>query len=245
VNDLVIGWVHPGEVHTAFMDSVLRTVAHDQQSGSNRIVGWNGVQCSANVSAGRNALVDWFLDESPAEWLIQIDTDMVWSPDAVHRLLAVADAEHAPIVGGLCFGLEADTGAIFPTLYDLGGTEEKLEFLRHRTFPFADLYRVTGTGAAFLLVHRSVFETFRKRDFSKPYPYFQEMDLGGMRCGEDVTFCLRAGELGFPVHVNTNVHIGHINPQVVTIIAYMMQLHIQEQRAANQQQLADQETANG
>jgi hypothetical protein len=31
----------------------------------------------------------------------------------------------------------------------------------------------------------------------------------------------------------------------VTINAYMMQLHIQEQRAAKQQQLADQETANG
>lgn len=234
MNDLVIGWVHPGEVHTAFMDSILRTIAYDMQQGGSRIAGWNGIQCSANVSAGRNALVDWFLDESPAEWLMQIDTDMIWEPDAVHRLLKVADPKHAPIVGGLCFGIEADTGTIFPTLYDLGGSEEKLEFLRHRTFEWADLYRVTGTGAAFLLVHRSVFEAFRRRDFNVAYPYFQEMDLQGMRCGEDVTFCLRAGELGLPVHVNTNVQIGHIKPQVVTVNAYMVQLSIQEQRAARQ-----------
>lgn len=243
MEDTIVGWVHPGELHAMFVDSYLRSREYDESLGEGkRLAGWMHMHCSANISAGRNGLVDRFLDQTEAQWLIQIDTDMIWMPDAIHGLLAAADPVKAPIVGGLCFGLEADTGQIFPTLYDLGGTEDDLKFLRHRTFELTDLYRVTGTGAAFLLVHRSVFEAFRKRDFSKPYPYFQEMDLGGMRCGEDVTFCLRAGELGFPIHVNTNVQIGHIKPQVITINGYMVQLNIQEQRA---RQLADQETANG
>jgi hypothetical protein len=236
--DLAIGWVHPGEVHTAFFDSFMRSVIYDARVGGNRIAGWNGVQCSANVSSGRNALVEWFLT-TDAQWLMQIDTDMVWEPDAVHRLLAVADPVHAPIVGGLCFGLEADTGTIFPTLYHVGGTEEQIEFLRLRTFPAADLFKVAGTGAAFLLAHRSVFERMRDREpmFSTAYPYFQERELGGLRCGEDVTFCMRAAALDIPVHVNTNVHIGHIKPMTVTVQAYAMQLaHQDAQRQSGEQQ---------
>lgn len=227
MSDVVIGWVHPGKVHTAFMDSVLRTVAYDVAAGGRRIAGWNGTQCSANVSAGRNALVDWFLD-SDAQWLMQIDTDMVWQADDVHRLLAVADSGTAPIVGGLCFGREADTGLIFPTLYDLGGDEDKPEFLRYSAWPDG-MFRVVGTGAAFLLVHRKVFEQMRDRGFNAAYPYFQETALGGMRCGEDVTFCLRAGALDIPVHVNTDVQVGHIKEIIVTADAY------RAQRAQNQE----------
>lgn len=223
VPDVALGWVHPGKVSDGFLDSLLRTVVAD---GGRRLLAWQGIKCSANISAGRNALVEWFLSLPAANWLMMIDTDMVWLPDAVHRLLASADADRAPIVGGLCFGI--DNGEVFPTLYDLGGTEEKPEFVRYNAWPDG-MFQVVGTGAAFLLVHRRVFEAIRDRGFNVAYPWFQEVELAGMRCGEDVTFCLRAGQLEFPVFVDTTVQTGHIKTQIVTADAYRAQ---REARAA-------------
>ncbi len=213
--------------HHGFVHSLLRTVAFDRYNG-NRIAGWRGVQCSANISSGRNALVEWFL-ASPAQWMIMIDTDMVWDGDAVHRLLAVADPVARPIVGGLCFAQEADTGAVWPVMFDLGGTEEQLQFLRISDWPDGELLPVGSTGAAFLLIHRSVCEAirdYRRPDgsrFSTAYPWFQERELGGMRSGEDVSFCLRAAAVGKSIHVHTGVSIGHIKEHIVTVHAYRAQ----------------------
>ena len=226
--DVVIGNVNPGVVSSAFTDCLLRTVGYDRHNG-NRIAGWNFVGCSANVASGRNALVEWFL-ASPAQYLIQIDSDMVWAPDAVHRLLAVADPVERPIVGGLCFAQEADTGMIWPTMFDLAGTEDNVEFVRYDAWEPDALLPVGSTGAAFLLTHRSVLETIRDRGFSSAYPWFQEREIGGKRSGEDVSFCLRAAAVGATVHVATSVAIGHIKNHVVTVEGYRAQRAMLAQR---------------
>ena len=50
--------------------------------------------------------------------------------------------------------------------------------------------------------------------------------------GEDIAFCLRAGAAGFPIHVNTGVHIGHAKTQILTLDMYDRQ---REQRKAGAQ----------
>ena len=47
--------------------------------------------------------------------------------------------------------------------------------------------------------------------FTPAYPFFQETALGGVQqVGEDVTFCMRAGLLGFPIHVDTSLKTNHL-----------------------------------
>jgi hypothetical protein len=227
-DDVVIGNVNPGAVSSAFVDCLLRTIGYDRHNG-NRIAGWNFVRCSANISAGRNALVEWFL-ASPAQWLLSIDSDMVWPADALHRLLEVADPDKYPVVGGLCFAKEADTGLLWPTMFDLVGSQEKPELIRYETWEPDGLFRVAATGAAFLLVHRSILERIRDRDFSRAYPWFQERELGGQRSGEDATFCFRVAAVGSSVHVHTGVAIGHIKEHLVTEEGYRAQRAMLAQR---------------
>jgi hypothetical protein len=222
--DVIVGWVHPGKVHTMFMDCMLRSIAYDVASNSNRIVGWNAVQCSANVSGGRNALADWFLDETAASWLMMIDTDMTWDPQAIHELLASADPVERPVVGGLCFSQDGDTGRIWPTLFTLVDDEGSAGFARFDTWPDGAMVPVSSTGAAFLLVHRSVFEKIREDAYSVAYPFFMEQELNGKRVGEDTTFCFRAARSGFKTVVNTAIQIGHIKEHVVTLGGYIEQL---------------------
>lgn len=63
----------------------------------------------------------------------------------------------------------------------------------------------------------------RAANFNPAFPFFQEVQMGSRPVGEDITFCIRAGQLGFPVHVDTRVKIGHHKSQLLTEDAYLNQ----------------------
>lgn len=180
-----------------------------------------------NVAGGRNKVMQRFLTESRADWLLMVDADMTFSPDLPDALVANADpdpeSEHyAPIVGGLCFGV--DNGRLFPTMYDFtADAQGRMTTVRYETFPRDVMFQVGATGAACLLIHRSVVEEIGRRRFNPVYPWFQETELAGERCGEDITFCIRAAAAGFPVYVNTAVPVGHQKAHVLTLDMYREQ----------------------
>lgn len=196
---------------------ILHDQAHDHD-----IVGYMQEWSSANVSTARNNLTRRFVDEYDAEWLMWIDSDMAWTHDAVHQLLSVADPVRAPIVGGLCFGAAHDV--LFPTIYQLVNLDgEKLTTIRVEDFPEDSMVQCSATGAAFLMIHRSVLVTMRERNFNPAFEWFQETEVSGDPAGEDITFGLRAGLCGFPVYVHTGIKVGHHKSHLLTNDIYQAQ----------------------
>lgn len=218
-NRVVVGYLHPGQVSGYFCQSLVNMLMFDQAT-SRRVVGCLNEWSSANVSNSRNDICRQFLDYD-AEWLLFIDSDMMFPHDAIDRLMQSADADERPIVGGLCFGV--NNGVLFPTLYIFHDSEKGPTTARVPEFPENTVVPVAGTGGAFLMIHRRVLEAFLAHGFSEAFPFFQESELAGQPAGEDITFCLRAGVLGFPVHVDTGLHIGHHKSQVLTHEMFMSQ----------------------
>lgn len=219
---VVIAFIHPGQVSAYFTTSLLGTMLYDQ-NGPHRIVGLTNEWSSANVSAARNFLTGKFVDDYDADWLLWIDSDMAWDHDALDLLLAEADPVKAPIVGGLCFGAAHDK--LFPTIYHLiHGEDGRPTTVRVNEYEDNAMVQCTATGAAFLLIHRSVLTTIRERKFNEAFPWFQETELAGQPAGEDLTFCLRAGICGFPVYVHTGVKIGHHKSHLLTHDLFQSQL---------------------
>lgn len=230
---VVIGYLHPGTVHAAFMESVLDLLVYDV-AFHRRIVNGGGrlaVQAGSNLSAPRNSLVRRFLEYGKADWMWMVDTDMTFQPDTVERLLEFADPETAPIVGGLCFGFD-DKGDIQPTLFGLLGDEEQPQVIRYHEWPPDSMFQVAATGGACLLIHKSVFEKIRdiripsrggRPGFNDAFPWFQEVEHDGTPVSEDITFCWRAGLAGIPLFVNTGVRLGHIKDRELTMDAYLAQ----------------------
>ncbi len=212
-NRVVIAFIHPGETSAYFTTSLIGSLLYDRAT-ARRIVNLFNEWSSANVSASRNNLTARFLDETDADWLWWIDADMGWDPDALDRLLEVADPETHPIVGGLCFGASGD--ALFPTIYQWAEIDGQLTTVRIRDYERDGVVQCAATGAAFVLIHRSVLEQMREREFSKAFPWFQETELGGQPVGEDLTFCIRAGLLKHKVHVHTGVKVGHHKSTLLT-----------------------------
>lgn len=125
------------------------------------------------VDKARNDAVRTTLSDPNAGWLMFIDADMVWQPDAVMRMVGTAFGElpHADAVGAYC-PLRGELA--LPTIDSGTGTWESW-------FPGSGVVEVMRTGAAFILVKRRVFEGlkdpwYRMRVPARPIDFMAECD---------------------------------------------------------------------
>jgi GT2 family glycosyltransferase len=204
------------EVSHSFMHSIARLRAHDR--AADRRLLYNDLthlRCATGgVAQGRNDLTRMFLNESECRWLWMVDSDMGFHPDTLDRLLnndPHLNEKDRPIVGALCFswrpeepdGMGGYRCRPIPTIFGWDGTG----FRAVEQYPFNSVIKVAGTGAACLLIHRSVMETLREKygdDWWTPVRY-----PDGDFLSEDLSFCYRAGEVGFPLYVDTSVKTSH------------------------------------
>lgn len=175
--------------------------------------------------AARNTIAARFV-QTDSDWLLWVDTDMGFQPDALYRLLQVADPTERPIVGGLCFvnrenthdGYNGYRARPVPTIYkwrDEYETGGPAGFVATPMYPVSTVMRVDATGAAFILIHRSVFERIAESVVPGlgvqvgPHWYDRTFDGAGNLMGEDISFCTRALLARIPIHVHTGVRTTH------------------------------------
>lgn len=211
--------LHPGVVSQSFSDSLLRLVAHHLSGRSSAQLGSGplSLHCgSGGLVQARNEVVRYFLDETDVDWLFLVDSDMGFDPDTIDQLLAVADPTIRPVIGALCFGVrnrEPDgMGGLkvrpFPTLYDWVKSETgTLGWTIRYTYPTNALIQVGGTGAACLLVHRSVMQKIRA-DAGDAW-FDRAVLTDGTVVGEDLSFCFRLAKAQIPLYVHTGVQTTH------------------------------------
>ena len=220
---VIVAYCHDSRgVDPKFNRSLAMFLIHDAE-GPQHVI-HNGdvidLESGPRIPTARNAIVQAFLDHPKrCEWLLFVDTDMVFAPDALDRTLACADPVKAPIVGGLCFA-GGSSGVVTPTIRIVTAVEP-LTIETLWDYPEDELIQVGATGAAWLLIHRSVLEALEVEYREHPFTWFSDSIYRDKELGEDVTFCLRAGQLGFPVHVHTGIRIGHMKSQVLDQDAYL------------------------
>jgi hypothetical protein len=205
----VIAYPHPGTVRAEFMRSMLALARHCGE----QVAGIIDVHAGPNLSRWRNAIVERFLSYD-VPWLLMVDTDMVFAPDMLARLVAAADWAERPILGALCYS-ENEDGEPYSTMYELVEEQGQPRFARYATWPEDTAYRVAATGTGCLLVHRRVFETITRHKPDPVAPWFREVTFGGRLMGEDLTFCMRAAAAGLPIHVHTGIQVGHVKTTVL------------------------------
>lgn len=203
----VIGYVHPDYVRAEFMASML-ALTHASEAPIDSI---QEIRSGPNISRARNMMCRKFMEDQTAEWLLMIDSDMVFAPDTLDRLIAVAHRKHRPIVGALCFSEGDDGGDPYSTMYELIEKEPGFPaFVRYSQWPDDAMVRVGATGTGCLLVHRDALDKVAKAKPDPICPWFRESYLGKSMIGEDLTFCLRAAAADVPVHVYTGIQVGHM-----------------------------------
>lgn len=243
-----LAWIDGGQTEGWFTWSLAQLITLDSRC-SQYVTGERGdmihLQSSPRIHEARNQVVDMFarLEQQP-EWLFMLDADMTFEPDVLERMMQIADPRQVPILGGLAFG-GGRANDPFPTIYKL--TEKRVGEYNYPSvekvydYPRDTLVKVGATGAACLLVHRSVLGAM-KNAFEyladgrrNPYPWFPEGVHGaeGEGWGEDTAFCLRAFAIGAPVHVHTGIRFGHIKSHIIDEVYYDNRRAAQAQASVN------------
>jgi len=215
-SDTLIGYLHPNEVAASFHKSLLNLVGWDM-SHDRRLEGWSSVKCaSGGIPEGRNQLMQALLD-SESEWMFMVDADMGFEPVALDQLLAVANKDNRPIVGGLAFAQREafdDGKSGFrcmprPTIFDYVKHEDGFSrFTGRAHYPTNSLVECGATGGAFLVIHRSVAQQIL--DASGPVWFDRIVGDDGSLIGEDISFFVRCQALGIPCFVHTGIRSTHL-----------------------------------
>jgi Glycosyltransferase like family 2 len=156
-------------------------------------------------AAARNSLVK----RMKGEFLFMLDTDHLFEPDLLARLLRILDtyAEVEVLTGVYTYKEppyapvlyhHTEDGRILP----LGAWDQK-----------AELLQVDGAGAGCLLVKRSVYETIVRETGEWPF----DIKLG---LTEDHSFFRRLKELGIPAYCAPKVECHHVRPQALGLKDY-------------------------
>ena len=139
----------------------------------------------------RNFIHNAFLLESTMPYLLMVDSDIVFPPDLVDRLMA----HNLPIVGGWYKDKKKDSHP--PVVFDfVPGDDDYLHVVPRQKGN--GLERVEAMGTGNWLMKREVAEALGESPYSLN------------RGGEDLEICWKLKQLGIPLHVDWDIALAHV-----------------------------------
>lgn len=180
---------------------------------------------SSIVSKARNALVEIFLGMKHATDLVFLDSDIVFRPEELLKLVAWGDFKD--VVAG-AYRLKTDDYVRFSVL--MSKKDDGTIVIDPET---NRLFGIDGVGAGFMLIKRHVFEVMKSK--LKLSSYFDTDVTGDEKAvdvtaffhfgideddhqyiGEDIYFCRKAKEAGFDLWIDPSIEISHVGPKGYT-----------------------------
>ena len=151
---------------------------------------------------------------------VTIDSDIVFNTEKFWQLcdMAIAeDGEEKEIVSGWYATEDGHTTSVAHWLEEddfrkNGGVmnHETVESISKRRKPFT----VDYTGFGWVLIKKGVFEEMEYPWFAPKMQVFESGSVQDM-CGEDVSFCLDAKEMGYDIWCDPRIRVGHEKTRVI------------------------------
>lgn len=164
-----------------------------------------GFQVGSLVYNARNELARQAI-KSEADWVLWLDSDMVFEPDLLKKMLKVCEDNDIDFLTGLCFRRKPP---YTPTLFDrLDKMEHGASYTTIMSVP-EGRFKVGGCGFAGVLMSTDVLLSVAARFGGRMFD-----PLEGF--GEDVSFCWRARQCGYEIWCDSDIELGHIGSMVVT-----------------------------
>jgi len=161
--------------------------------------------CGSLIYDARNKLAAQAM-EMGADYIMWFDSDMVFEPDTLYKLLEDAVTYDAHIVSGLYFRRSAPYTPV--AFQDFTIDENDHAHWTDYNGELTGIHKVGGVGFGCVLVDiQVILECFGKyRTCFSP--------IG--QVGEDLSFCHRAKELGYDTYLDCDVKCGHVGHLIVT-----------------------------
>lgn len=238
---IVITHCSAGDVTRVFHTSLSRLYEFDKK---NR----NLIQAEISVDGSfiednRNTLTKTFLASS-AQWMLTIDTDISFEPEAVYGLFDDADPDKRPFVSGLYFTYVQHV--YMPPWFHQRPDGRFVSLSEVRP----ELQQIAGCGMGFALIHRGVFEAVlaRSGDAGSKYagpqpsprndtPWFDRLVIDDgekyEHVGEDLSFCARVAACGIPIYGEGRICVNHHKRRAENVTTLMERINAAQWREAH------------
>lgn len=164
-----------------------------------------GFEVGSLVYNARNNLARQAI-KSEADFVLWLDSDMVFGPDLLQRMLKVCQDEHIDFLTGLCFRRKPP---YTPCLFDrLEKVDKGASYTALMSVPDGR-FNVGGCGFAGVLMSTDVLLSVAAKFNGR---MFDPMD----GFGEDVSFCWRARQCGYDIWCDSEIELGHVGNCIVT-----------------------------
>lgn len=163
-----------------------------------------GFEVGSLVYNARNNLARQAI-KAEADWVLWLDSDMVFSPDFLQRMLKVCTENDIDFLTALCFRRKPP---YTPTLFDrLEKVDKGASYTALMSVPDGR-FKVGGCGFAGVLLSTDVLLSVASkfgRMFDPIYGF-----------GEDLAFCWRARQCGYDIWCDADIEMGHVGQTIVT-----------------------------
>lgn len=164
-----------------------------------------GFEVGSLVYNARNNLARQAI-KAEADWVLWLDSDMVFAPDFLQRMLAVCQENNIDFLTALCFRRKPP---YTPTLFDrLEKIEKGASYTALLSVPDGR-FQVGGCGFAGVLMSTDVLLSVASKFDGRMFD-----PINGF--GEDVAFCWRARQCGYEIWCDSEIEMGHVGQCVVT-----------------------------
>lgn len=158
---------------------------------------------SCYIHMNRERCVEYAL-EMGADYLLFIDSDMTFQPDALARLLKL-DVDIASVT----YNMRKLPKCSVVKLVDEYAEEYKVpDTVIERPIPLEKIprpFRCGAAGTGFMLIKMGVF-----KKIERPWFFFTPQLAGEEAMGEDIYFCNKARVAGYDIWIDPSVRVGHI-----------------------------------
>jgi len=193
-------------VHTGFMKSLLQM----NRTGE---IGFSIISSSLIYDA-RNTLAKHAVD-GEFDRMLWLDSDMEFAPDLFTKLCADMDENNLDIVGGLYFTRREPS---IPVAYQKVGyyhsddDEVTPVALNYYEYPQDQLFQCEGIGFGAVLVKVDLIKKVQEKH---GLPFSPILGFG-----EDLSFCMRARDVGSEIYCDSRIMVGHIGTKTYTYEGY-------------------------
>jgi hypothetical protein len=214
-HNVMIAW--PAYDGKLYIDAMLAymTTAHELASRGCG-VGFNARMGSSLIPKCRDEIIHQFLfDENQKifDYLLCIDSDVIWNPEAVPPMLAASIAHDDAVIFG-SYPVKKDEPLFHIEPMEMNG----------KSIQSGPLLRVNSGAAGFMLLPRSVLEKMYEAykdelcytasgDFAsgnKVCSMFMPAIIRDKYRGEDIAFCMRMGKIGIRMYLDPRINLTHV-----------------------------------